>query len=591
MSILQFDPLIIKRGIIINSANLQKFFAKEYEDFFSTNNLIVSSPQTINRWNIAHLKDIKVRIVQKMPTKTYVGINIRKDDIINFKTITRFVHAKQRFENNSLELIVGPELAEKAKQKIKEKLLEYGFKEWLDISILSETEKDTGTQTYSTIILLVSLMIRIISGKLTINELNDYNVFVESGKFKEVYMVAKEIFKSVSPIPKEHLNMTSIFTAGINNGNIWIGLESKEYLQSTYPKIMKIENDFCIENTNWNLNRNIKKMIEFSIINFGWFFSEFYNTKTYLNISEQCEKIFKQFKISHNKWSVCADMINLLYFKIFQTAKEALLYPNDEYIVNNFFLHINKLWLYQSFIEEYMDLYNDITSTFKKNIIFEDEKIGLIPISSTKLWGTFLCITKSEKSRETLGKMIDELHEMWYGKAYFQYLSWEDGISEEHLKIEQYLDQNYFSSHIKENDVILEYGWWSQISYWKKIIGNHRRVLEETKDSIIFDSIDGKIHLNNEMTNHNEIFTQSGTVEIIKILFENMWKYVNNSKLPSSSYSKNKNEMVGKIIWPLQELIGKKYDKRLDLECTGSITDFDLKLTPNTINTYLIKKI
>ncbi|HBB04150.1 TPA: hypothetical protein DCZ39_04635 [Patescibacteria group bacterium] len=64
-----------------------------------------------------------------MPTKTYVGINIRKDDIINFKTITRFVHAKQRFENNSLELIVGPELAEKAKQKIKEKLLEYGFKE------------------------------------------------------------------------------------------------------------------------------------------------------------------------------------------------------------------------------------------------------------------------------------------------------------------------------------------------------------------------------------------------------------------------------------------------------------------------------
>ncbi|HBB04149.1 TPA: hypothetical protein DCZ39_04630 [Patescibacteria group bacterium] len=90
----------------------------------------------------------------------------------------------------------------------------------MDISILSETEKDTGTQTYSTIILLVSLMIRIISGKLTINELNDYNVFVESGKFKEVYMVAKEIFKSVSPIPKEHLNMTSIFTAGINNGNI-----------------------------------------------------------------------------------------------------------------------------------------------------------------------------------------------------------------------------------------------------------------------------------------------------------------------------------------------------------------------------------
>ncbi|MEI7558670.1 MAG: hypothetical protein WCJ45_08005 [bacterium] len=65
---------------------------------------------------------------------------------------------------------------------------------------------------------------------------------------------------------------------------------------------------------------------------------------------------------------------------------------------------------------------------------------------------------------------------------------------------------------------------------------------------MIFDCIDGKIYINNELTNHKEILSQSGTVEIMKVIFENMGKYVNNSKLPVSSYTKNKNEMVGKII-------------------------------------------
>ena len=82
----------------------------------------------------------------------------------------------------------------------------------------------------------------------------------------------------------------------------------------------------------------------------------------------------------------------------------------------------------------------------------------------------------------------------------------------------------------------------------KKTLGKHRELLKQPEDNMIFDCIDGKIYINNELTTHKEILTQSGTVEIMKMVFEHMGKYVNNSKLPVSSYTKNKNEMVGKII-------------------------------------------
>jgi hypothetical protein len=116
-------------------------------------------------------------------------------------------------------------------------------------------------------------------------------------------------------------------------------------------------------------------------------------------------------------------------------------------------------------------------------------------------------------------------------------------------------------------------------------------LLEKAGNAIVFDTIDGKIYINNEISNHKEIRTQSGTVEIIKVLFENMGAYVNNAQLPASSYSKNKNEIVGKIILPLQELLQKKFNEKLDIECTGTIVNIDCKLTPSKTNLYLLKKI
>lgn len=575
---------IMGERMIMNSENLQKLFPKEYEDFFTKNNLIVSSPQVINRGNIAHLEGIKEKIAQKMPTKCYIGINKRNDEIIKIKTITQFSNTTKKFETKDIETYRDKKMSEKLEKNIKEKLLELGYTKWINITIFSENERGTGTAIVSVGTLLLSFMIYIISEKITIEQLSDYTWFIKTKECKNTYTTAKDMLETIVSIPKKDINGTILFTAAINNGNIWIWFGNHEYLEKKYPKITQCENSICL----WHTHLNHKKTSEYSIINFGSCFNEFYGTEIYFKAQEEYNKIMKEYNMEKKNPYLFMDTINFLYLIFFQAAKNVMINPNEESNGDRYFNILEKLCWYETFIEGYFDIKKDITTSFKENMVFEDERLWLIPISSVKPWWTFLCITKPWKSRITIEKMINSLHNKWYTTVNLQYLSWEDGISEEHMKIEQYIDKWYFSQYIKDGDIIMDcYGSES----WKKIIGNHRKILENVENGIVFDCIDGKIYINNQLTNHNEILTQSGTVETIKVLLENTWWYVNNSKLPASSYSKNKNEMVGKIIWPLQELVQKKFNDKLDLQCTGNIVDFDLKLTPSKINIYLLKKI
>jgi hypothetical protein len=73
---------------------------------------------------------MKTKIVQKLPTKIYMGVNIRKDDEIHLQSYSEFVYAEQRFEKINVEIDSGKEKKEKnekMRQTIKEKLVERGF--------------------------------------------------------------------------------------------------------------------------------------------------------------------------------------------------------------------------------------------------------------------------------------------------------------------------------------------------------------------------------------------------------------------------------------------------------------------------------
>lgn len=79
--------------------------------------------------------------------------------------------------------------------------------------------------------------------------------------------------------------------------------------------------------------------------------------------------------------------------------------------------------------------------------------------------------------------------------------------------------------------------------------------------------LNNKIYINGRKLTSEDLHSQTGTVDILKILIENIGRDISNKDLPVSSYSKNKNDMLGKIVIPLIEIIEKETDKKLPLIC------------------------
>lgn len=79
-------------------------------------------------------------------------------------------------------------------------------------------------------------------------------------------------------------------------------------------------------------------------------------------------------------------------------------------------------------------------------------------------------------------------------------------------------------------------------------------VIENERDCIFLDTIRGRIYIKGIKLTSKEIHSQNTTIDMMKILLENMGKEVSNSKLPVSTYSQNKNEILSKVVLPIRKL-------------------------------------
>jgi hypothetical protein len=79
--------------------------------------------------------------------------------------------------------------------------------------------------------------------------------------------------------------------------------------------------------------------------------------------------------------------------------------------------------------------------------------------------------------------------------------------------------------------------------------------------------IKNKIYINGRKLTSEDLHSQTATVDILKVLIENIGKDIFNKEFVVSSYSKNKNDMLGKIVLPLIELIERETGKKMPLIC------------------------
>ncbi|MEI7563483.1 MAG: hypothetical protein WCJ39_07800 [bacterium] len=162
------------------------------------------------------------------------------------------------------------------------------------------------------------------------------------------------------------------------------------------------------------------------------------------------------------------------------------------------------------------------------------------------------------------------------------YTNWLDGIEHDGCVVEQDLKYNIFSPFLESNNCVLR---WVN---GKVAIADCDTSLEQLKSGLVLDTLHNKIYLDGERITSQDLHSQTATIEVIKFLIAHLGKEISNKQLPPSSYSKNKNEMMGKIVLPLLELIEKRTGKRLPLICKGSLYDFYIKLNKSDVEIVVV---
>jgi hypothetical protein len=120
---------------------------------------------------------------------------------------------------------------------------------------------------------------------------------------------------------------------------------------------------------------------------------------------------------------------------------------------------------------------------------------------------------------------------------------------------------------------------------------DYNEIINTHKEWLLLDTIDNKIHLNGKKLTSADICSQTSTISILWKLLDNIGQDIRNKELEVSSYSKNKNEMLGKIVIPLLSLIEKETKEKLPLICKWSMFDFYMKLNVSDFKVFIIKKI
>ncbi len=597
----------------MNSKNLKKTYVQTYEKFFLENQTIVSAPFVLNRSGDILNNYSGVSIKQKIPLRLYVWYsrNASKKITIN-KVYHLDMNEYQFIETNALEY--APYIADITKELEKKygKLL-HGD-EGIEINILSELPRGVWLGFWSVLALLISVMLHSIWGTLdsekiakirtqNINELlmdnqsDAYKVFVDAFHFDKLIY-----------------------------GMVWSGTKMASFFDSPYPiisfsedfdKSLVPESDMVNRYYGFRLNDLFKWLREnpYLPIDYGVVYSgkpvlleqiAWSNYKSNQNITKTIKSDFKKLlgdyfgNLHPNripkfyKYLIApeTDEFDTTYGKLMGILSLKILYfmskiyseAYEETHMLQFLDALKKFRQGDCVTRNSSTNFLKFIKSFLENFNGPQQYISLSPNDSTIMWWSLIFAMPLEGFRKMIVDAADKTNMdfIWSKLIYTNRI---DGVEHEGLKFEQDVKQGIYSEFLDSSSCVLK------TADGKVQLGNCDTMIQNYKIWILLDMLNNKIYINGRKLTSEDLHSQTATVDILRILIENISKDVANKDFPVSSYSKNKNDMLGKIVLPLIELIEKETGKKLPLICKGSIYDFYLKLNPSDIAIAIIDKL
>lgn len=285
-----------------------------------------------------------------------------------------------------------------------------------------------------------------------------------------------------------------------------------------------------------------------------------------------------EFELTYGKlmWIIS---LRMLYF-----MSKMYLNGYDEINMLNFLDTMKKLRQWDSVTRHSSTTFLSFIKKFLERFNGSAKYLSLSPNDTTIMWGCLTYAMPLEWFRKSIQDAVQSMNHD-FSSSKMIYANRLDGIESQWTICEQDLQAGIFSEFIANNSCCIKW------TTWKMVVGDYESLLEIYKTGLVLDTINNKMYLNGIKLTSQDLHSQSATIEILKILINNSGVDIHNDQFPISSYSKNKNEMFGKIVIPLVDLISDRCKQKLPLICKGSIYDFYLKLNQSDIEIAIIEEL
>ena len=568
----------------------QTDFKSNLEELFSRYEFVISGHFWFNRFPewIGTTSD-HISIMQKSKLKCYLWIRKVESKWISFNSIKMYdwaevidynlVKFKQHYQKAIKYLEDGPNLLDK--------------KYWFEISVVSECSK---WEWYWFTGAMMSLLVSSIyyqEGKLSHEDLNNYEKFQNSNLFKEINNLAHQC-----TIIAKDWNIGSAFLIALSKWShpyVYItdmkdeldykNVENSSEYAKPLPELFRAEH-FPMETLPvcWAIVYTWQKSDSSFAVRQKKFL-EYFNLK-YQNRLEQTDisKINSQLKLWLEKSNYyeteirnLSNMsINILY--IFEKIYKRWLQTYD----------IQQLKTTLNLIDE---IYNniewdfDVTNDFQKSCIENGVSLDTFwfsPIYTNKYGGNYLVVFEDDSDLDVLETVLEDMKNNYpdirIRETYDFDMPAKDGIV-----IEQDIGHNIWKEIWKDLYIMLDN------NNNQKFI-SYTDINPKEQKWIFFDGVKNKIYVNWKVLTSKDIKSATTTIELFYYLLKSEDHTVKNNELWPSSFSWQQNQMESKIINPFVKYINKIFWKELNIECSGSLRDFYIILWKIDIPIQLVKK-
>lgn len=569
---------------------IQSDLKSNIDELFSRCEFVISWHYWFNRFPewIGSASD-HVSIMQKLKSKCYLWIRKIEKEWITFDTVTMYDWKKvidydlKKFDQHYGKAIrfLENEL----------KLLDKNY--WFEISIVSECLKWEWVWFTGTIMSLLISWLYYEDGRLSNDDLKNYEKFQNSNLFREIANLAHKC-----TIIAKDWNIGSSFLMALSEGS------------HPYAYITDLKDECAYKQVDWSCEYSKQLTELFNVDSFPmdtlpvcWAII-YTGQKSDSSFAVRQKRFLEYFNLKYQNWFEQCDIssvdsqLKLWLWKINYYETEIRNLSNMSIKILYIFEKIYKRWLQTADVHWLIDILNwisktynsmeqdfDITDDFNKSCIknwVSLNTFGFSPIYTNKYGGNYLVIFEDDSDLDVLKTVIEGMKNV-YPDIRIREIYDFDMPAKDGIVVEQDISLGVWNKNKWDLYVLIDSDWNQKFVSYTDI--------DPTKEKwIFFDGVKSKVYMNWKVLTSKDIKSATTTVELFYYLLKSSERTVKNNELWPSSFSWQENQMISKIISPFVSCVKREFGKEFPLTCSGSLREFYVMLWDTSVPMKLVKK-